>query len=204
MSAGGFELSPRFRHKMEAREMTPTATAHSRLASLRPSRRMRRLGAPPTPGLTLRPGSLPALAVVLGLATGLLELFVHFLRRRFINPSSFGALQLNPHAFWMVPISGRLDLWGLWCDSGRRGRRNPQAMGFTGRCVRTSFSGGLRGPDNLPGAGLSRLPGPRGRYLGPGHVANLLAPAFPRPDHPFRPADSGRARRGIGLREIRP
>jgi arylsulfatase A-like enzyme len=42
------------------------------------------------------------------LATGLVELAVHFIRRKFINPSSLGALQLNPQAYWMVPVSGVL------------------------------------------------------------------------------------------------
>jgi arylsulfatase A-like enzyme len=54
---------------------------------------------------TLHPLAVLGLAVSLGLATGLVELAVHFIRRKFINPSSMGALQLNPQAYWMVPVS---------------------------------------------------------------------------------------------------
>jgi arylsulfatase A-like enzyme len=59
----------------------------------------------PASRLTPHPPTLLGLAVSLGLATGLIELAVHFIRRKFINPSSLGALQLNPQAYWMVPIS---------------------------------------------------------------------------------------------------
>jgi arylsulfatase A-like enzyme len=52
--------------------------------------------------------TLLALSVMLGLATGLLELVVHFIRRQFINSASMGALQLNQHALWMVPVSDAL------------------------------------------------------------------------------------------------
>jgi arylsulfatase A-like enzyme len=52
--------------------------------------------------------TLLGLAVLLGLATGLLELAMHFIRRHFINSSSLGALQLNQHALWMVPVSDAL------------------------------------------------------------------------------------------------
>jgi arylsulfatase A-like enzyme len=48
------------------------------------------------------------LAVTLGLVTGLVELVMHLVRRRFINPSSLGSLQLNSQACWMVPISDLL------------------------------------------------------------------------------------------------
>jgi arylsulfatase A-like enzyme len=88
--------------------MARTATAQAGTTWRRPSQRMRRLVAPEAGELVLRPRSLPGLAVALGLATGLLELVTHFLRRQFINPSSFGSLQLNPHAFWMVPIADAL------------------------------------------------------------------------------------------------
>jgi arylsulfatase A-like enzyme len=59
----------------------------------------------PAGRLTPHPLTLLGLAVSLGLATGLIELAVHFIRRKFINPSSMGALQLNPQAYWMVPVS---------------------------------------------------------------------------------------------------
>ena len=52
------------------------------------------------------------LAVTLALATALVELAVHFVRRKFINPSSLGALQLNPQAYWMVPVSDVLIFGG--------------------------------------------------------------------------------------------
>jgi len=51
---------------------------------------------------------LLGLALSLGLSTGLIELVMHFARRHFINPSSLGALQLNQHALWMVPVSDAL------------------------------------------------------------------------------------------------
>src|SRR5262245_59100861 len=64
----------------------------------------------PSPAAPLAPHwlTLIGLAMSLGLATGLVELAVHFIRRKFINPSSFGALQLNPQAYWMVPVSDLL------------------------------------------------------------------------------------------------
>jgi arylsulfatase A-like enzyme len=88
--------------------MTRTAKVEPQLLLRRPSQQMRRVVTPGAADLPLRPRSLVSLAVVLGLATGVLELLAHFLRRRFINPSSFGSLQLNPHAFWMVPLSDAL------------------------------------------------------------------------------------------------
>jgi arylsulfatase A-like enzyme len=63
------------------------------------------LASEPTGRLAPHPLTLLGLAVSLGLATGLVELAVHFIRRKFINPSSMGALQLNPQAYWMVPVS---------------------------------------------------------------------------------------------------
>jgi arylsulfatase A-like enzyme len=56
----------------------------------------------------LRARTLLGLAVLMGLATGLFELTVHFIRRHFINSSSLGALQLNQNALWMVPVSDAL------------------------------------------------------------------------------------------------
>ena len=55
--------------------------------------------------VTLHPLTVLGLAMTLGLATGLVELVMHVVRRQFINPSSFGALQLNASAYWMVPVS---------------------------------------------------------------------------------------------------
>jgi hypothetical protein len=52
--------------------------------------------------VTLHPLTALGLALTLGLATGLVELVMHVVRRQFINPSSFGALQLNARAY---PIS---------------------------------------------------------------------------------------------------
>ena len=37
---------------------------------------------------------------------------MHFVRRQFINPSSMGPLQLNPQAYWMVPVSNLLFFGG--------------------------------------------------------------------------------------------
>src|SRR6476661_5147639 len=66
------------------------------------------LAPPPAAALPPHPLTMLGLAMSLGLATGLVELVVHFIRRQFINPSSFGALQLNPQAYWMVPVSDLL------------------------------------------------------------------------------------------------
>ena len=56
----------------------------------------------------LHPLTALSLAVMLALATALIELFMHFVRRHFINPTSMGPLQLNPQAYWMVPVSNLL------------------------------------------------------------------------------------------------
>ena len=61
-----------------------------------------------TRAVALRPLTVLGLAVTLALVTGLVELAMHFVRRHFINPSSFGALQLNAEAYWMVPVSNLL------------------------------------------------------------------------------------------------
>ncbi len=61
---------------------------------------------------TLRPLTALGLALGLALATAIIELAVHFVRRRFINPSSMGPLQLNLQAYWMVPVSNLL-LFGV-------------------------------------------------------------------------------------------
>jgi arylsulfatase A-like enzyme len=63
-------------------------------------------------GPVLRPLTVLGLAVTLAFATALFELAVHFVRRKFINPSSLGALQLNPQAYWMVPVSDVLIFGG--------------------------------------------------------------------------------------------
>ena len=64
--------------------------------------------APSAAKVSLRPRTLVGLALLLGLATGLIELVMHLARRFFINPSSLGALQLNQHALWTVPVSDAL------------------------------------------------------------------------------------------------
>jgi arylsulfatase A-like enzyme len=61
----------------------------------------------PANGL-LQPLTALGLAVMLALATALIELLMHFVRRQFINPTSMGPLQLNPQAYWMVPVSNLL------------------------------------------------------------------------------------------------
>ncbi len=60
------------------------------------------------PGERIRPGLFLGLAVTLGLVTGLLELVAHGVRGEFFNSTSLGALQLNQHAIWMVPVSDAL------------------------------------------------------------------------------------------------
>jgi arylsulfatase A-like enzyme len=48
-----------------------------------------------------------------GLATGLLELVLVLLRRQFGNMAVLGALQLNRHAVWMIPLADVMILGGL-------------------------------------------------------------------------------------------
>ena len=43
--------------------------------------------------------------VWLGLATGLLEVVLLFVRRHLLDSSAVSALELNQHARWMIPIS---------------------------------------------------------------------------------------------------
>jgi arylsulfatase A-like enzyme len=43
-----------------------------------------------------------------GLVTGLLELALTLVRRRHIDAAAFGALQMNRHAIWMIPVSDAL------------------------------------------------------------------------------------------------
>ena len=63
-------------------------------------------------GSVLHPLTVLGLAVTLALVAAMIELAMHFIRRKFINPSSLGALQLNPQAYWMVPVSDILILGG--------------------------------------------------------------------------------------------
>ncbi len=62
--------------------------------------------------LTLHPITIVGLALTFALLAALVELAMHVVRRKFINPSSMGALQLNPHAYWMVPVSDIIILGG--------------------------------------------------------------------------------------------
>jgi arylsulfatase A-like enzyme len=53
----------------------------------------------------LKPGMVFLIAVWLGLATGFLELGFQFANKHLINSDALGAIQLNQHALWMVPVS---------------------------------------------------------------------------------------------------
>ncbi len=60
-----------------------------------------------------RPGSsLFLLALSGGVFVGLCELALGEGRRRFVTPEALGAIHLNPHAWWMVPLADAL-LFGL-------------------------------------------------------------------------------------------
>src|SRR5262249_9041425 len=83
-------------------------TRRATLLGRRIGQRVTGSAAPPETQVHSSARTMLGLAVLLGLATGLLELTVHFFRRHFINSSSLGALQLNQHALWMVPVSDAL------------------------------------------------------------------------------------------------
>ena len=88
--------------------MTQLAIVRARLSRRRVAQGTSGRRAPPATKVSLRPRTLVGLAVLIGLATGLIELAMHLARRLFINPSSLGALQLNQHALWTVPVSDAL------------------------------------------------------------------------------------------------
>jgi arylsulfatase A-like enzyme len=86
---------------------------------LRPSHPHRRLLTrliPPRPGeaeVLGTPGALLLQTLWFGLTTGLLELVLVLLRRRFSDMAVLGALQLNRHAVWMIPLSDVMIVGGL-------------------------------------------------------------------------------------------
>ncbi len=86
----------------------------------------------------LKPGMIFLLAVWLGLATGLLELGLQFARRHLVNSAAPGALQLNRHALWMVPISNGLIFAACGAVIGGMARLLPRrlvvAVGVFGLC----------------------------------------------------------------------
>jgi arylsulfatase A-like enzyme len=51
---------------------------------------------------------LLVLSLVLGLATGLVELILVFVRKHFVDPTAISSLQLNQYALWMIPVSNGL------------------------------------------------------------------------------------------------
>jgi arylsulfatase A-like enzyme len=62
------------------------------------------------------------MALWFGLTAGLMELVLIFLRKQLVDTATFGALQLNRHAIWMIPSSGLMILGslGLIGSAGRR------------------------------------------------------------------------------------
>jgi arylsulfatase A-like enzyme len=88
--------------------MTHITSVRARLERPRVAREMSGTGALSAAKVPLRLRTVLSLSLLLGLSTGLIELVMHFIRRHYINTSSLGALQLNQHALWMVPISDAL------------------------------------------------------------------------------------------------
>ena len=82
---------------------------------------------PPEPisaasGSVLRPLTVLGLAVTLGLATALFELAVHFVRRKFINPSSLGRSPVESAGLLDGSGLRSLDLWRMRSARRSRGR----------------------------------------------------------------------------------
>ena len=107
--------------------------------------------------VALHPLTVLGLAVTLGLATGLVELAMHFVRRQFINSSSLGALQLNSQAYWMVPVSDSFifGTCGLLVAAVAAPRPFPQ--GFRSRRLRAFFPLGILRVVDIPGTHLARV-----------------------------------------------
>jgi arylsulfatase A-like enzyme len=57
------------------------------------------------PAAVFGASSVMALAIWLGLATGLIELALLDIRWRFVDATALSSVQLNQHALWMVPFS---------------------------------------------------------------------------------------------------
>ena len=74
---------------------------------LRPIRTRRRNRGPLVVAAPARPSELAVVAdlTALGLATGLAELLVLLAQRLVAGASALGALQLNRHFTWMIPVS---------------------------------------------------------------------------------------------------
>jgi hypothetical protein len=53
----------------------------------------------------VRPSTLLVLSLSLGLATGLIELILLYVRKHFVDATAISALELNQYALWMIPVS---------------------------------------------------------------------------------------------------
>ncbi len=100
-------------------------------------------------------------SIVVGLVAGVCELALQDARRRLIDGTALGALHLNQHAWWMVPLSDALILGVLGISAAVVARvfraRWPLAIGVAGICFAAAFSLLLvyRGLSNLAYATLA-------------------------------------------------
>ncbi len=136
-------------------------------------------------GTVLHPLTAMGLAVTLALVTGLVELAMHFVRRQFINPTSMGPLQLNPQAYWMVPVSNVL-IFGVCGLFVAAAALVPLAQALHRRNLRALLRFGIRRAPDLSRPDRTRLYNVRRRArlsaLGPrpGPAGSRRSPRAPR------------------------
>jgi arylsulfatase A-like enzyme len=92
----------------------------------------------------LSPGRLLVLSLVLGLATGLVELVLLFVHKHFVDPTAISSLQLNQYALWMIPVSNGL-IFGacglvLAVVAWFTRARVPVVVGVYGLCFLSAFA----------------------------------------------------------------
>src|SRR4051812_37817771 len=94
------------------RPMTDPATSETGRA-IRPRRLVTSLIADPSaPETRPTPLAVVLMAVWIGLVTGLLELVLLLVRNYFYGTATLGALQLNLHFPWMIPVT-HLIIFGI-------------------------------------------------------------------------------------------
>ena len=112
--------------------------------------------APQEPAVGFRPANLLAMAVWLGLATGLIELALLYARWRLVDATALSSVQLNQHALWMVPVSHAMVFGSCGLASAAPPHDRSKPMVDHPQHLRTLFPLRLRPAPDLPGPEFAR------------------------------------------------